>query len=128
MTQYISTSPLLWIIIKTGSSLDHHQSWIITGSSSKPDHHWIIIITTSSISINWCYLKIILFIGSSTKPSLFHVGCRPSLHVGLSSALISDLLVRKAQYSHPSRLEPHPTTMMEDLYSSIQAGTTSCSQ
>ena len=30
-----------------------------------------------------CYLLILLILGSSTEPSLFHVGCRPSLHVGL---------------------------------------------
>ena len=38
-----------WIIIKAGSSLDHHQSWIMTGSSSKLDHHWIIIKDGSSL-------------------------------------------------------------------------------
>ena len=52
----------------------------ITGSSSKLD---IIIITAPAISSEWCYLSILLVIGSSTDPSLFHVGCRPILHVGL---------------------------------------------
>ena len=37
-----------------------------------------------------------LVIGSSTEPSLFHAGCRPTYHVGLRPALESDLLVRKA--------------------------------
>ena len=57
----------------------------ITGSSSKLDHHqsWIIIIIVSSISLKWCYLSILLVIGSSTDPAFFHVGCMPSLHVGL---------------------------------------------
>ena len=56
----------------------------ITRSSSNLDHHWIIIIiTASSISIKWCYLSILLITGSSTEPTLFHVGCRLSLHVGL---------------------------------------------
>ena len=53
-----------WIIIKFGSSVDHH-------------HH------RSTISINWCYLSILLVTGNSIEPALFHVGCRPSLHVGL---------------------------------------------
>ena len=47
------------------------------------DHYWIIIIIDSSISIKWCYLSILFVTGSSTEPALFHVGCRPSLHVGL---------------------------------------------
>ena len=68
MTQFIGTSLLLWIK---------------SGSSSKLDHHWIIIITASALSINWCYLSILLVIGSSTELALLHVGCRPSLHVGL---------------------------------------------
>ena len=38
---------------------------------------------------------ILLVTGSSTELALFHVVCRPSLHVGLSPALTSDLLVRK---------------------------------
>ena len=82
MTQFISTSLLLWIIIKSSSSSHHHQVWIITESSSSLDHHWIII-TTSAIPNKWCYLSIILIIGSSTEPALFHAGCRHSLHVGI---------------------------------------------
>ena len=42
---------------------------------------------------------ILLITRISTELALFHAGCRPSLHVGLSSALISDLLVRMA---HPA--------------------------
>ena len=69
MTQFISTSLLLWIK---------------SGSSSKPDHHCIIIIiTASAISIKWCYLSILLVRGSSTEPTLFHASCRPSPYVGL---------------------------------------------
>ena len=72
----------------TGSSskLDHHQSWIIikVGSYSKLDHNWIIIIITApDILRKWCYLSILLIIGSSIEPTLFHASCRPSLHVGL---------------------------------------------
>ena len=100
------------IFIKSRSLLDHHRNWIITGSLSKLDHHWIIIKARSSldhhqswiiikaissldhhyysvISIKWCYLSILLVTGSSTEPTLFHAGCRPSLHVGLLLALIS---------------------------------------
>ena len=57
----------IWIITRYGSSsldLDHH-CWIITG------HH------------HGCYLMILLVTEISTEPSLFHAGCRPSLHVGL---------------------------------------------
>ena len=90
------------IFIKSGSSLDHHRVWIITWSgltpldhnrvwiitwsrsSSNMDHHWIIIIiTASAISIKWCYLFILLITRSSIEPAIFHVGCRPTLHVGL---------------------------------------------
>ena len=45
-----------------------------------------------------------LVIGSSTEPSLFHAGCRPSPQVGLRPALISDLLVRKAHQTLTSDL------------------------
>ena len=81
-----------WIIIKAGSSLDQHQFWIITGSTSSLDHHWINIKSRSSLDHHHhyfvylnqrCYLSILLIIGSSTEPTLFHVGCRPSIHVGL---------------------------------------------
>ena len=48
------------------------------------DHHRIsIIITASAILIKWCYLFILLVTGISTEPTLFHVGCRPTLHVGI---------------------------------------------
>ena len=64
--------------------------WIITGSRSSSldlDHHWIWIISGSRTSLldhhHGCYLLILLVIGSSTEPALFHVGCRSSLHVGL---------------------------------------------
>ena len=40
---------------------------------------------------------ILLIIGSSIEPALFHVGCRPTHHVGLRPALTSVLLVRKAR-------------------------------
>ena len=99
------------IIIKFGSLLDYHQRWIITGSSSKLDHHWIIIITAYAILIKWFYLSILLITGSSTEPTLFHAGCRPSLHVGLH--LLQHLYLtmggthpppcqKDAQHSHPS--------------------------
>ena len=39
---------------------------------------------------------ILLVIGSSTEPTLFHAICRPSHHVGIHLALTSDLLIRKA--------------------------------
>ena len=141
MTQFISTSLLLWIksgssstldhywiIIETRSSLDHHQSWIITGSPLKLDHHWIIIksgssldhhqswiITAFTISINWCYLSILLIIGSSTKPTLFHVGCRPSLHVGhhLLQHLYMIQSERLAQHLYLTMGGTYPRTMPE---------------
>ena len=85
-TQFISTSLLLciiWIIIKSSSSHLHRQViFINSGSSLNLEHHWIIIVA-STISIKWCYLFILLVIGSYTEPTLFHVGCRPSLQVGL---------------------------------------------
>ena len=74
--------------------LGHHQVLVIFKSSSYSshlhldlDHHSIWIIISSRTSLldhhHRCYLLILLIIGSSTKPVLFHVGCRPSLHVGL---------------------------------------------
>ena len=51
--------------------MDHHLIWII------------IIITASVISIKWCYLFILIIMGSSTELAIFHASCRPSLHVGL---------------------------------------------
>ena len=49
VSMFLSTSLLLWIIIKVRSSLDHNQIWIINGSSSKLDHQWIIIKDGSSM-------------------------------------------------------------------------------
>ena len=84
------------------SSLD--QIWIITRSSSKSYHHWIIIIiTASAILIKWCYLLILLVIGSSTEPSLFHASCRPSLHVG----------IHLLQHLYLAMGGTHPRTMLE---------------
>ena len=82
-----------WIWIITGASsldLDHHLIWIITGASSLDlDHYWIWIIIAglSSLYHHGCYLMILLVTGSSTELSLFHAGCRPSLHVGLLQRL-----------------------------------------
>ena len=58
--------------------LDHHSIWIISRSrTSLLDHHY------------GCYLLILLIIGSSTEPSLFHSGCistEPGLfHTGCGS-------------------------------------------
>ena len=39
---------------------------------------------------------ILLFIGISTEPALFHDGCRHSHHVGIFPALTFDLLIRKS--------------------------------
>ena len=72
----------IWIISQSGStSLD--WIWIITGSGSSLldlDHHWL---SSLDLDHHWCYLMILLVTESSTNPALFHVGCRPSLHVGL---------------------------------------------
>ena len=56
---------------------------LVTGSSSKLEHYWIITITASAISIKWCYLSILLVIGSSIELTPFHASCRLSLHVGI---------------------------------------------
>ena len=88
--------------------LDHHQvifkssSSSRSGSSSIMDHHWIII-KSFSISSKWCYLSIILVIGSSTEPSLFHADSRPSIHVGL----------HLLQHLYLTMRETHPRTMSE---------------
>ena len=75
LTQFISTSFNHWIIIKAIPSSD----WTIIKARSSSD--WIIIIiTASAISSKWCYLSILLIIGSSTELALFHVGCR-SWHI-----------------------------------------------
>ena len=76
----------IWIITRFGSSsldLDHHWIWIIsTGSTSlDQDHHSIWINTTGSSLLVLSHDS--SHTGISTEPSLFHAGCRPSLHVGL---------------------------------------------
>ena len=59
---------LIWINI-TGLDLDHHSIWIIiTGYGSSLD-----------LDQYWCYLMILLVIGSSTELALFHAGCSPTL-------------------------------------------------
>ena len=45
------------IIIKVGSSLDHHQNWIIIKAGSSLDHHQIWIKTGSSSSLLPLYLS-----------------------------------------------------------------------
>ena len=96
----------------SSSHLHHQVIFIKSGSSLDLDHYWIIIIiTASTISIKWCYLCILLIIGSSIKPTLFHVGCKPSLHVFLhllqhlyltmGGTHPSSMSERHAQHSHP---------------------------
>ena len=60
----------------------HHCIIIKYGSSLDLDHHQVWIIIIDAI-LEWCYLLILLITGSSTDPTLFHAGCRPTLHVGL---------------------------------------------
>ena len=77
----------IWIITRSrSSSLDlyHHSIWIISGH-----HHsiWIITTRSSSLDHHGCYLMILLVTRSSIELALFHVGCRPSLHVGLFQCL-----------------------------------------
>ena len=94
--------------LDNSSKLGHHQSWIVIGSSSLLDHHqsWIIIIIIApAIPRKWCYLSILLVIGSSIEPSLFHVGCRPSLQVGL----------HLLQYLYLTMRGTHQITMSEWL-------------
>ena len=121
---------------KSSLDLDHHCWIIITGSRSSLDldHHCIWIITTRSSSLNldhhWCYLMILLVTGSSIEPTLFHAGCRPSLHIGLLQHLyLTYSSERHSTHIHPgwnhilpqwwkiyvlpSRRKPHPTIMME---------------
>ena len=80
--------------------LDHLLIWInITGSVSSLDldhHHWTGSGSSLDLDQHWCYLMILLVIGSSTELSFFHAGCRPSHQVNLRPALTSDLLIRKA--------------------------------
>ena len=87
----------IWIITGSRSSLldvDHHSIWIVSRASSLDLDHpsiWIITAGSSSLDHHGCYLMILLVIGSSIEPALFHAGCRPSLHVGFLPALISTL-------------------------------------
>ena len=88
-------------------------------------HHqnWIIIITSPTILRKWFHLSILLVIGSYTKPSLFHVGCRPSLHVGLhllyqlylamGGTHPTSMSERPAQHLYLTMGETHPTSMSE---------------
>ena len=73
------------IITRSRSSLD---IIIGSGSSLDLDHRCRIIITRSRSSLDIdqyheFYIMILLVTGISIEPSLFHVGCRPSHHVGL---------------------------------------------
>ena len=97
------------------------------------DHHSIIIIiTASAISIKWCYLFILPVTGSSIEPSIFHVGCRHSLHVGLHCLqhiyLTMELTMseRPAQHLHLTMGGTHPRTMLErhDQHSHLTMGGT----
>ena len=93
--------------------MDHHEN----GSSL----NCIIIIIDPAISSKWCYLSILLVIVSSTDPTLFHVGCRPILHVGLH--IIQHLYLtqseRPSQHLHLTMGGIHLTTMLERLYTYI---------
>ena len=51
---------------------------------------------------------ILLVTRSSTEPTLFHVGCRPSLHVGLLQYLYLTLS-QNGQHSHLTMRGTHPT-------------------
>ena len=88
-------SARLFLFVSSGSSYLHLQVIFIFKSSSSLDldHLWIWNINGSRSSLldhhHRCYLLILLVTGSSTEPTLFHAGCRPSLHVGLLTALIS---------------------------------------
>ena len=72
------------IITQSGSSsldLDHPLTWIISRALSLDLDHpliWIISTGSSTLNLHGCYLMILLIIGSSTEPALFHVGCRPT--------------------------------------------------
>ena len=96
----------------------------VTRSSSNLDHQWIIIIITAPvISIKWCYLSILLVTGSSTEPTLFLAGCRPSLHVGLlllqrlyltmGGTQPGSMSKMPAQHSHLTMEGTHPASMSE---------------
>ena len=87
------------------------------------DHHWIIIIiTTPAISSKWCYLSILIVIGSYTNPTLFHAGCRPSLHLGIHVLQCLYSTMGGPPYHHVRKAHPaltsdhvgtHPTTLSE---------------
>ena len=121
-TQFISTGLLLcinWIIIELLSSYSsihiHLQVIFITGSGSSLDHHCVIIIGSSLLDHHhWCYLSILLVIGSYTELALFHVGCRPSLHVGLLQRLYLTLS-QNVQHSHLTMRGAHPTPCQKGI-------------
>ena len=122
--QFSNTSLLLciiWIIIESSSSsshlhldLNHHHSiWIISGSeTSLLDHH------------HRCYLLILLIIGSSTELSLFHVGCSPSLQVGLCLPQHLYLTMIGNSFTHHVRkaLYLHMTMIGNFIHTSCQKG------
>ena len=104
-----------WIIINYRSSLDLARHWINTWSASLPlDHHRVIIIGAISI---------LLVTGSSIEPSLFHVGCRPSLHVGIhllqhlyltvGGTHPASMLERPTQHLYLTMGGTHPSSMSE---------------
>ena len=86
----------IWIITWSLSSsldLNHPSIWIISGASSLDLYQpliWIISAGSSILNLHRCYLMILLVIGISTDPALFHVGCRPIQHVGLRPVLTYD--------------------------------------
>ena len=106
-----------WIITwsRSSSSLDHHYTWMITWSrsSSSLDHHhtWIITWFGSSSSLDHphhrCYLSILLVIGISIEPTLFHVVCRPTLHVGIHQCLYMTLSQNGSASTYIWPLEEH---------------------
>ena len=53
------------------------------------------------------YLSILLIIWSSTEPTLFHAGCRPSLHVDIHLLQHLYLTMRG---THPTTLSKRPST------------------
>ena len=114
MTQFISTSLHYLIIIKVGSSskLYHHQSWII-------------IITTPTVSSKWCYLSILLVIGSSIEPALFHARCR-SQHLYPTMGGPSCHHVGKAHFLHMTMEGPscHHVRKVQHLHMTM--GGTTC--
>ena len=61
----------------SSSKLDHHQIIIKVGSSLDHHHHCFRYLDQMVLSLNSTRHR------KFYKPTLFHVGCRPSLHVGL---------------------------------------------